>query len=167
MAKKTAKKQQKNNLISNGSTITLNRRARFDYQILEEFEAGIVLTGSEVKSLREGKASIRESYIAVKDGQLQMINAHIDEYSNAGYAHHHPTRVRELLMHKREIAKLWNATQKKGQTIVPLAMYFKNSGKIKVKLALAIGKTKGDKRETIKERDWKKDKARILKNYNQ
>ncbi len=167
MAKKSAKNRSKNNLIRNGATITLNRRVRFDYQILEDFEAGIVLTGSEVKSLREGKASIRESYIAVKNGELQMINAHIDEYSNAGYAHHHPTRVRRLLMHKREIARLWNATQKKGQTIVPMSMYFNNSGKVKVKIGLAVGKTKSDKRDVIKERDWKKDKARILKHYNQ
>lgn len=163
MAKKNDKKSSKNNLIENGATIAQNRRARFDYQILEDFEAGIVLKGSEVKSLRHGGANIQESYIAVNNGEVELINSYIDEYSNAGYSHHENRAVRKLLMHKREIAKLWNGTQKKGQTIVPLSIYFNKRGKVKVKLALAMGKTKVDKRNVIKERDWQKEKSRIMK----
>lgn len=164
MAKNATKK---NNLIRNGTTIAQNRRAKFDYHIEETYEAGIVLTGSEVKSLREGKASIAEAYVAVNDvGNLQLINASIEDYSNAGYSHHAPRRVRELLMHKKEIAKLWQATRAKGKTIVPMSMYFNKFGKVKVKIALAMGKTNVDKRHVIKDRDWQRDKARIMRNYN-
>ncbi len=163
MAKKTTKSS---GLIANGQAITQNRRAKFDYHIEETFEAGIILFGSEVKSAREGKAGIQEAYIAVNNGRVELINANIDDYSNAGYSHHEPRRVRELLMHKKEIAKLWQATQQKGRTIVPLRMYFNEYGKIKLLIALAVGKTKSDKRETVKDRDWKKEQGRIMRNYN-
>ncbi len=162
-----AKREQKSSgLIGNGNIITQNRRAKFDYHVEETFEAGIVLAGSEVKSAREGKASIQESYIAVTNGKVELINAAIEDYSNAGYSHHEPRRVRELLMHKKEIAKLWQATQQKGRTIVPLRMYFNNYGKIKLLIGLAIGKTKSDKRDTVKDRDWKREQGRIMRNYN-
>ncbi|MFV0430831.1 MAG: SsrA-binding protein SmpB [Alphaproteobacteria bacterium] len=161
------KETRKNNLITNGTTIAQNRRAKFDYAIEETFEAGIVLTGSEVKSLREGKASIAEAYVAVNDeGHLQLINASIEDYSNAGYSHHAPRRLRELLMHKKEIARLWQATQAKGKTIVPMSIYFNKYGKVKVKIGLAMGKSKVDKRNVIKDRDWQRDKARIMREHN-
>ncbi len=165
MSKKN-KPKKLNNLIANGSVIAQNRRAKFDYDIKETFETGIVLTGSEVKSIREGKMSINEAYVTVSDGELQLINASIEEYSNAGYSHHAPRRVRRLLMKKKEIMKLTSAIEKKGMTIVPIRVYFKESGFIKVLVGLAQGKTRVDKRDTIKDRDWQRDKARILKNYN-
>ncbi len=163
MAKSSKKSSS---LIGNGNLVTQNRRAKFDYHIEETFEAGIILFGSEVKSAREGKASIQEAYITVNNGRVELINASIEDYSNAGYSHHEPRRVRELLMHKKEIIKLWQATQKKGRTIVPLRMYFNDYGKLKLLIGLAVGKTKSDKRETVKDRDWKREQGRIMRNYN-
>lgn len=143
--------------------VAQNRRARFDYFILEEFEAGIVLTGSEVKSLRSGKASINEAHAGEMKGDIYLFNANIPEYTQANYFNHEPKRPRKLLLHRREIHKLAGAIQRKGMTLVPLSIYFNNKGMAKVALGLAKGKNVVDKRETIKERDWKRDQSRLLR----
>ena len=139
-----------------------NRRARHNYAILETFEAGIMLKGTEVKSLREGRASIGEAYAHEKDGALYLLNAYIPEYSSGTFGHG-PRDPRKLLLHKREIAKLLNAIQRKGQTLVPLSVYFNEKGLAKVELALAQGKQHHDKREAQKKHDWDRQKARILR----
>lgn len=144
--------------------VALNKRARFEYFIESTFEAGIVLTGSEVKSLRQGKASILESYASEEHGEIYLINAQIQEYKEANQFNHEPKRPRKLLLHKREIKKLSGAIKRKGYTLVPLQLYFNEKGKAKLELGLAKGKDSADKRETIKQRDWQKDKARILRN---
>ena len=140
-----------------------NRRARFDYAILEEMEVGIILTGSEVKSLRNGRASIAESHAGEMQGELYLFNANIPEYTQANIFNHEPKRPRKLLIRKRQMVKLLNAIQRKGLTLVPLSMYFNEKGRAKVKLALAKGKNVSDKRESTKERDWNRDKSRILR----
>ena len=160
------KKQGSAGLLPNGETIAHNRRARFDYTLEDEFEAGIELTGTEVKSLRQGQASIAESYIEPVDGELFLINATISEYPPAGaHLQHHPTRKRRLLLHKREIDRLSGATQKQGMSIIPLSLFFKKNGRVKLSLALAKGKKLHDKRNTSKERDWNRQKARIMKDH--
>lgn len=143
--------------------VAQNRRARFDYFILEEFEAGIILTGSEVKSLRSGKASINESHAGEMKGDIYLFNANIPEYTQANQFNHEPKRPRKLLLHRREIQKLVGAIQRKGMTLVPLSVYFNQKGIAKVALGLAKGKNVVDKRETIKERDWKRDQSRLLR----
>ncbi|WP_032112724.1 SsrA-binding protein SmpB [Candidatus Paracaedibacter symbiosus] len=143
--------------------VAQNRRARFDYFILEEFEAGIMLVGSEVKSLRSGKASINESHAGEMKGELYLFNANIPEYTQANSFNHEAKRPRKLLLRYREIQKLIGAIQRKGMTIVPLSVYFNTKGLAKVALGLAKGKNVVDKRETIKERDWQRDKSRILR----
>lgn len=155
-------------LITTG-TVAANRKAHFNYVILETHEAGIVLTGGEVKSLRAGHASVQESYAAVEQGKLMLINAHIPIYSAAkgGFAEQAANRPRELLVKKRELQKIAQAVAQKGKTIVPLEIYFNARGLAKVKIALAVGKTHADKRETIKKRDWDRSKQRILAHYNQ
>jgi SsrA-binding protein len=140
-----------------------NRRARFDYAILEEMEVGIMLTGSEVKSLRLGRASITESYAGDMQGELYLFNANIPEYTQANIFNHEPKRPRKLLVRKRQMIKLLNAIQRKGLTLVALSIYFNEKGRAKVSLALAKGKNVVDKRETLKERDWNRDKSRILR----
>ncbi len=140
-----------------------NKRARFDYLIIEELEVGIVLTGSEVKSIRQGKVSIGESYAGEMEGELYLFNANILEYSQASHFNHEPKRPRKLLLHKRERNKFLNAIRKKGLTIIPLVMYFNHKGKIKLKIALGKGKNTVDKRDSIKDRDWKRDRDRLLK----
>jgi SsrA-binding protein len=140
-----------------------NRRARFDYYIEDTFEAGLALQGTEVKALRAGEASIAESYAEVKDGQVWLINANIPEYSPGNRLNHEPRRPRKLLLHEREIEKFVGAVERKGMTLVPLSVYFNRTGRAKVELALAKGKQTHDKRASIKERDWKRDKARILR----
>ena len=140
-----------------------NRRARFDYHIEETFEAGIGLTGTEVKSLRAGEGSIAESYAEVRDGEAWLINANIPEFSHGNRFNHEPKRPRKLLLHAREIEKLLGAVERKGMTLVPLSIYFNSRGRAKVELALAKGKQAHDKRQTIKERDWQRDKARIMR----
>lgn len=140
-----------------------NRRARFDYAILEEMEAGIILTGSEVKSLRLGRASIGESYAGEMKGELYLFNANIPEYTQASLFNHEPKRPRKLLVKRRQMVKLLNAIQRKGLTLVALSLYFNEKGKAKVSLALAKGKNVVDKRETMKERDWSRDKSRIMR----
>ena len=146
-----------------GNIAAQNRKARHDYFIEETFEAGIQLAGTEVKSLRQGKGSITESYASEKDGELWLVNAHIPEYDAAAHFSHEPRRPRKLLLHRREIAKLIAATQRQGMTLVPLKIYFNARGIAKVELALARGKHTVDKRHAIKDRDWKRDKARIMR----
>jgi len=147
----------------NNKTIAENRRARFDYTVEETFEAGISLVGTEVKALREGQANIAESYAAIENGNVMLINANIPIYAPASQFNHLPTRPRRLLLKKREIAKLWNETQRKGRTIVPLKLYFNDRGKAKLLIGIATGKDKGDKRDTVKKRDWQRDKARLMR----
>jgi SsrA-binding protein len=140
-----------------------NRRARFDYEIGETFEAGLALTGTEVKSLREGKATIAESYATAKNGEMFLINANIPEYLEANRFNHAPRRERKLLLHKREIAKLAQGVERQGMTVVPLKIFFNEKGRAKIELALARGKKLYDKRETDKKRDWGREKARLLR----
>ena len=144
-------------------TVADNRRARFDYFIEDTFEAGIALTGTEVKSLRFGEGSIKESYAEVRDGQVWLVNANIPEYSHGNRLNHEPRRPRKLLLHEREIQKLFGAVERKGMTLVPLSIYFNATGRAKVELALAKGKQAHDKRATIKDRDWQRDKARLMR----
>ena len=140
-----------------------NRKARFNYEIGEVFEAGIVLTGSEVKSLRAGKATIAESYADAKDGEIWLINSNIPEYRQAHRFNHLPKRPRKLLLHQRQINKLSGAVDREGMTIVPLKIYFNDKGRAKIEVALAKGKKLHDKRETEKARSWQRDKSRIMK----
>lgn len=148
----------------NARTVAQNRRARFDYFIDETLEAGIVLVGTEVKSLRSGRASIAESYAGEQSGELFLINAFIPEYGQAGrWLQHETKRPRKLLVKRRELAKLLSAIRRDGVTIVPMSVYFNARGIAKVRLGLARGKRKSDKRETEKERDWQRDKARLMR----
>jgi len=140
-----------------------NRKARFAYAIGDTLEAGIALVGSEVKSLRQGKSTISESYAHAKDGELWLVNAYIPEYTQASRFNHEPKRTRKLLVHKREAAKLAAAIQREGMTLVPLKMYFNAKGRAKVELGIAKGKKLHDKRETEKQRDWQRDKARLMR----
>jgi SsrA-binding protein len=142
-----------------------NRRARFDYFVEDRFEAGIQLTGTEVKSLRVGEGSIAESYAAVEGDEIWLINSHIPEYSHGNRLNHSPRRPRKLLLKGREIAKLQGAVTRQGLTLVPLSIYFNGNGRAKVELAVARGKKVHDKRETIKERDWKRDQARLMRSH--
>src|SRR3569833_566921 len=140
-----------------------NRRARFDYFVEERFETGIALTGTEVKALRQGEGSIAESYAHVEGDEVWLINSHIPEYSHGNRLNHEPRRPRKLLLKRREIAKLHGAVNRQGLTLVPLSVYFNGTGRAKVELALARGKKVHDKRETVKERDWKRDQQRLLR----
>ena len=143
--------------------IAENRRARFEYSIEDTLEAGIVLTGTEVKSLRLGHGSIKEAYAGEKEGELYLMNSHIAEYPSGGYINHEPKRLRKLLLKRRELNKLLGSIKRKGITIVPLSMYFNNKGRIKVQLGIAKGKKQADKRQTEKDRDWKRDKERLMR----
>jgi SsrA-binding protein len=147
------------------TVISDNRKARFNYEIEEVLEAGIELKGTEVKSLRNGKANIAESYAAEYNGEMWIYNLYIPEYLQANRFNHEPRRPRKLLLHKREIHKLAGAVQKEGKTIVPLKIYFNEEGRAKLEIALAKGKKLHDKRETEKKRDWQREKARVLKNF--
>jgi SsrA-binding protein len=140
-----------------------NRRARFNYEIGETFEAGIALTGSEVKSLRAGKATIAESYADAKNGEIWLINANIPEYQQAGRFNHAPKRSRKLLLHQRQIDRLAGGVDREGMTIVPLKLYFNERGRAKLEIALAKGKKLHDKRETLKKRSWEREKGRLLR----
>ncbi len=140
-----------------------NRRARFDYHIEDKFEAGLALQGTEVKALRAGEASIAESYAEVRDGQVWLVNSNIPEYSHGNRQNHEPRRARKLLLNGRQINRLFGAVERKGMTLVPLSIYFNSKGRAKVELALAKGKQAHDKRATVKERDWKRDKARLMR----
>jgi len=140
-----------------------NRRARFAYAIDTVYEAGLALTGTEVKSLRFGEGSIAESYADLQDGAVWLINANIPEFSHGNRFNHDAKRPRKLLLHGREINKLHGAVAREGMTLVPLSVYFNSHGRAKVELALAKGKKTHDKRETIKERDWKREQGRLLR----
>ena len=142
-----------------------NRRARFDYFIEDTTEAGIALTGTEVKSLRFGEGSIAESYAEVKNGEVWLINSNVPEFSHGNRFNHEPKRPRKLLLHAREIDRFTGAVERKGMTLVPLSVYFNGRGRAKVELALAKGKNVADKRATIKERDWKREQSRIMRDY--
>lgn len=139
-----------------------NRKAHFDYHVLETFEAGIMLLGTEVKGIREGKANLRDAYARVEKGEVWLYNVHINPYSHRGYVDHDPKRRRKLLMHKQEIRKLIGKTVEKGLTLVPTRMYFKG-GKVKVAIALARGKQMHDKRETIKRRETERETRAAVK----
>ena len=140
-----------------------NRKARFNYEIGEVFEAGISLTGSEVKSLRTGKASIGESYADTHGGEIWLVNANIAEYLQAGRFNHTPKRPRRLLLHRRQINKLIGAVEREGMTMVPLKLYFNEKGRAKIELALARGKKLHDKRETERKRSWERERGRLLR----
>ena len=144
-------------------TVAENRRARYDYFIDTTYEAGLALTGTEVKALRSGEGSIVESYAEVTDGEVWLVNANIPEFSHGNRFNHEPKRPRKLLLHEREINKLHGAVAREGMTLVPLSIYFNSRGRAKVELALAKGKKTHDKRETIKQRDWKREAGRILR----
>ena len=140
-----------------------NRKARYNFQIGEAFEAGIMLTGTEVKSLRQGKATIAESYVSAEKGEIWLINATIPEYVQANRFNHEPAGPRKLLLHRRQMDKLAAAVQREGMTIVPLKVYFNDHGRAKIEIALAKGKQTHDKRESEKARDWQREKGRLLR----
>lgn len=144
-------------------TVAENRRARFEYFLEDFFEAGIALTGTEVKSLRFGEGSIAESYAEVKGEEVWLVNANVPEFSHGNRHNHEPKRPRKLLLHEREINKMRNGVAREGMTLIPLSIYFNGRGRAKVELALAKGKKLHDKRETIKDRDWKRDQQRLLR----
>ncbi|HEX7821580.1 MAG TPA: SsrA-binding protein SmpB [Sphingobium sp.] len=144
-------------------TVAENRRARFEFFIEDVYEAGICLTGTEVKSLRAGQGSIVESYAEVRDGQVWLVNSNVPEFSHGNRYNHEPKRVRKLLLHNREIEKMHGAVARKGMTLVPLTIYFNSQGRAKMELAIAKGKNVQDKRETIKDRDWKREQSRIMR----
>ena len=148
----------------NYKVIAENRRARFDYAIEDDLECGIQLTGSEVKSLRMNQSNIAESYAAVEDGELWLVNSYIAPYEQAMFGHENRRR-RKLLVSKKQLSDLWNATQRKGMTLVPLVLYFNHRGKVKIKIGLAKGKKSHDKRETQAKRDWSRQKQRLLKEH--
>jgi len=149
---------------SHNRLIADNRKARFNYFIEDEIEAGMVLKGTEVKSLRQGKASLKDSYARIKNGEVYVHNLHISPYPFAYYGNHDPMRVRKLLLHKREIKKLYGKVNEMGFSLIPLRLYFRD-GRVKIRLALARGKKKYDKRETIKRRDQKRDLDRARRDY--
>lgn len=163
MSNTPKKGKPKSGLISTNHIVAENRRARFDFHLEDILEAGIVLKGTEVKSLRHGQCSLNESHAGEKEGDIYLFNAHIAEYSQAGpHLQHEPIRPRKLLLKQREINKLLGAVSRQGYTIVPTKIYFNERGKVKVEIALAKGKQDHDKRQTIKDRDWKRRKARIM-----
>lgn len=162
MAKNKDKKSQ---LLSTDVTITDNRKANFEYFLEDKLEAGIVLTGTEVKSLRHGQCGLQESHIAAKKGELWLLNAHIPEYQQAGpHLQHAPRRPRKLLVNARQRDRMMGAVSREGYTIVPTRIYFNTKGVAKLEIALAKGKKEYDKRETIKQRDWNRQKSRVLRN---
>ncbi|MGI9090295.1 MAG: SsrA-binding protein SmpB [Gemmatimonadaceae bacterium] len=143
-------------------SVAKNRRASHDYQLLDTWEAGIVLTGTEVKSLRGGKANISDAYGILRDGEVYLLNLHISPYERGGYVNHEPTRTRKLLLHRREIRKMIGAVERQGLTLVPLELYFAN-GRAKVALALGKGKKLHDKRDDARKRDDERDMARAMR----
>jgi len=146
-----------------GKLIAENRRARFDYFLEETFEAGLVLTGSEVKSLRNGRANIAESYASVEGDEVMLINADIPPFAQANRFNHEPRRHRKLLLHRKQLDKLIGAVTREGRTIIPTKLYWNDKGMAKLEIALAKGKKLHDKREATAERDWQRDKARLLR----
>jgi SsrA-binding protein len=146
-----------------GKLIAENRRARYDYFLEDNIEAGLALTGSEVKSLREGKANIAESYAAVEGRQIELVNAYIPPYGPANRFNHEPRRARKLLLHRKEIDRLIGAVEREGRTIIPTRLYWNDKGIAKLELSLAKGKKLHDKRATESDRDWKREQGRLLK----
>ena len=147
----------------NSKVAAENRKARFSYEVIDTFEAGLVLTGTEVKSLRGGHANIAESYASMEGGELWLINSYLPEYLQANRFNHEPRRRRKLLLKKREMARLAQGVERDGMTMVPLKIYFNDRGRAKLLLALARGKNVADKRQTVKDRDWKREQARIMR----
>ncbi|PBC03088.1 SsrA-binding protein SmpB [Mesorhizobium sp. WSM3860] len=147
----------------NNRTVAENRKARFSYEVLDTIETGLVLTGTEVKSLRQGQANIQESYASAESGEIWLINSYLPEYLQANRFNHEPRRRRKLLVSKREMAKLAQSVERDGMTLVPLKIYFNDRGRAKLLLAIARGKKLHDKRETEKQRDWSREKGRLLK----
>jgi SsrA-binding protein len=147
---------------SDTETIAKNRRARHEYHIIDSWEAGLVLTGTEVKALREGKANLSDAYGIVRDGEVLLLNLHISPYDRGGYTNHEPTRTRKLLLHKKEIRRLIGAVEREGLTLVPLELYFKR-GIAKVAIALAKGKQLHDKRDTERKRDAEREMSRVAR----
>jgi SsrA-binding protein len=148
---------------SKDRVVAHNRKARFNYEIGETFEAGVALTGTEVKSLRAGKATIAESYADSRGGEIWLVNATIPEYQQAGRFNHAPKRARKLLLHRNQINKLMGAVEREGMTLVPLKLYFNVKGRAKIELALAKGKKLHDKRETEKKRSWERERGRLMR----
>lgn len=148
---------------TNYKVVADNRRARYNYEIGDVYEAGLVLTGTEVKSLRSGKATIAESYASAERGELFLINATIPEYGHGNRFNHEPKRPRKILMKAREIARLAQGVEREGMTLVPLRVYFNDKGRAKLTLAIGRGKKLNDKRATEKERDWNREKSRVLR----
>jgi SsrA-binding protein len=148
---------------TNGKTVAENRKARFAYEVIDTYEAGLALTGTEVKSLREGHANIQESYASVEGGEVWLINSYLPEYLQGNRFNHEPRRRRKLLLKKKEMARLAQAVEREGMTMVPLKIYFNERGRAKLLLAVARGKKLHDKRETEKQRDWAREKGRLLK----
>jgi SsrA-binding protein len=162
-----AKKTKKSGLISTNATVADNRQARYEYALEDTFEAGIMLTGTEVKSLRHGQGSIKEAYVGPSGGEIWMFNSNIPEYQQAGqHLQHDPKRARKLLLHRREVHRLLGAVSREGYTIIPTKLYFDARGRAKIEIALAKGKKLHDKRATEKERDWNRNKRKILKDRN-
>jgi len=147
----------------NNKTVAENRKARFAYEVVDTYEAGLALTGTEVKSLRQGQTNIQESYASAEDGEIWLINSYIPEYTQGNRFNHAPRRRRKLLLKKKEMARLAQAVQREGMTMVPLKIYFNDKGRAKLLLAVARGKKLHDKRETEKQRDWSREKSRLLK----
>jgi SsrA-binding protein len=148
---------------SGGKLIAENRRARFDYHLEERFEAGVALTGSEVKSLRQGKANIAESYAAAEGREITWVNAYIPEYGPSNRFNHEPRRPRRVLLHRRQIDRLLGAVRREGRTIIPTRLYFNDKGLAKLELALATGKSAPDKRAAQADRDWKREQGRLMR----
>lgn len=153
--------QKKND--PNNRTVAENRKARFAYEVIDTVEAGLVLTGTEVKSLRQGQANIQESYASVEGGEIWLINSYLPEYLQGNRFNHEPRRRRKLLLNKREMARLAQAVEREGMTMVPLKIYFNDRGRAKLLLAIARGKKLHDKRQSEKQRDWAREKGRLLK----
>ena len=158
-----AKKKKKGGGMIATGLVAQNRRARHDYTIEDTMEAGIMLMGSEVKSLRLGRGSITEAFAGEKNGEIFLMNAHIPEYDGARNFGHAPRRERKLLLHRRQIERLIGAVRREGVTLVPLRLYFNDRGRAKLEIGLAKGKRQVDKREAIKDRDWRRDQARALR----
>ncbi|MDI6026465.1 SsrA-binding protein SmpB [Corticibacterium sp. UT-5YL-CI-8] len=147
----------------NSKTVAENRKARFSYEVLDTVETGLMLTGTEVKSLRGGQANIQDSYASVEGGELWLINSYLPEYLQANRFNHEPRRRRKLLVNKRELARMSQSVDREGMTLIPLKIYFNDRGRAKLLLAVARGKKLHDKRETEKQRDWNREKGRLLK----
>ena len=147
----------------NNKTVAENRKARFSYEVLDTVVPGLVLTGTEVKSLRQGQANIQDSYASVEGGEIWLINSYLPEYLQANRFNHEPRRRRKLLLNKREMAKLAQSVDREGMTLVPLKIYFNDQGRAKLLLAVGRGKKLHDKRESEKQRDWSREKGRLLK----